>query len=133
MGRPTKLDDLKAKRIVDAVAEGLPRDTAAKLARIAPSTLYSWLSRGEDGEAPYAELLERVKEAEAQGEQELVKRIRSASVETWQAAAWLLERRRPEAYALRREVVPEVEALKTKVDDATMASIVAAWQSRKAG
>ncbi len=101
--RPTKLDDLTAQRIVDATAKGLPRDTCAKLARIHPATLYDWLRRGRAGESPYAELSDRIKEAEAKGEAELVDLIRDVAKKgTWVAAAWLLERRRPGRYALRR-------------------------------
>jgi transposase len=112
MGRPLKLDDVTAQRIVAAVAKGLPRDTAAKLAAIAPRTLYGWLARGRDGEEPYSQFLHRVKRAEAESEEEMVSRVREASKASWQAAAWWLERRRPERWALRK-----VEPRDTKTND----------------
>lgn len=103
MGRPSKLDDLVAKRIVDAVAEGLPRDTAAKLARIHPSTLFDWLRRGRAGEAGYAEFSDRVREAESQGEKEIVTLLRNHAKTSWQACAYLLERRNPKQWAAKKE------------------------------
>jgi len=103
MARPTKLDDLLSKRIVMAIAKGLPRDTAAKLAGIAPSTLYLWLRKGDAGEEPFSEFSDALKRAEAEGEAELVAIIREAGKTSWQACAWLLERRRPARWAVRRE------------------------------
>lgn len=136
MGRPTKLDDLVSKRVVDAVAMGLPRDTAAKLARISPATLYSWLAKGRAGEPGFTEFFERVKEAEARGEAELVNVIREAAPRQWQAAAWLLERRRPEAYARRdNAAMPDEDRVEEQsTDDLEVArSVVAALESRRVG
>lgn len=138
MGRPTKLDDLRAQAVINAVSEGLPRDTAARLARIAPSTLFDWLARGRDGESRFAEFAERVKEAEAQAEQKLIAVIREAAPKQWQAAAWLLERRRPEAYAItnKREFVHEDDAAKSEQadDDLDVArSVLAALESKRSG
>lgn len=102
MGQPSKLDDLTAQRIVKAVAKGLPRDTAAKLAMIAPRTLYNWLRRGRSGDPDYVQFLQRVQEAESQGEAELVADLRVHAKSSWQACAWLLERRRPKVWGQRK-------------------------------
>jgi hypothetical protein len=110
MGRPSKLDDITAQRIVQAVEKGLPRDTAARLARISPTTLYKYLRLGRDGDPEYTEFAKRVKAAEASGEAELLGILRAHAAETWQAAAWLLERRMPKKYALRRPEAP-IEAV----------------------
>lgn len=106
MARPSKLDEVTAMRLVQAVEKGLPRDTAAKLARIHPATFYDWMARGRAGEATYSEFSERIKAAEAKGEEELLGLLRGHARVTWQAAAWLLERRMPKKYALRK---PEAE------------------------
>ncbi len=102
MARPTKLNDITERKILDATGKGLPRDTVAKLAGIEPSTLYLWLRKGRAGDPEYSEFSASVKRAEAQGEAELVATIRAASSDSWQAAAWLLERRRPERWGQRR-------------------------------
>ncbi len=120
MGRPSKLDDLTAQRIVAAVEKGLPRDTAAKLARIAPTTLYKYLRLGRAGDSEYAQFAQRVKEAEAKGEAELLGILRTHAAETWQAAAWLLERRMPKKYALRKPAA-EVESVSPEEADRLIA------------
>lgn len=47
------------------------------------------------------DLLERVKQAEAEAESRMVETIVEASVDTWQAAAWYLERRYPDDFGKR--------------------------------
>lgn len=47
MGRPTKLDPDRQKRIVDAIRTGNYFDTAVALAGISRATAYGWLTRGE--------------------------------------------------------------------------------------
>lgn len=117
MGRPSKLDDLTAQRVVQAVAKGVPRDTAARLARISPTTLYKYLRLGRAGDPEFVEFAQRVKAAEAEAEDELLGLIRdTARGGTWQAAAWLLERRMPKKYALRKPEAPSVEVSPAEVD-----------------
>jgi transposase len=120
VGAPSKLDDLKAKKVVDAVKRGLPRDTAARLANVAPSTLYLWLAKGRAGDEEYSEFSDRVRAAEAQGENEIVALLRGHAANSWQACAWLLERRHPKAWALRK-----LEAGGVTVTDEEAAKLVA--------
>lgn len=102
MGRPSKLDDLTAQRVINAVRKGLPRVHAARMARISPTTLFEWLARGRDGEEGYAEFAERVREAEAFDVEELVGYMREHAKVSHQACAWLLERRAPKQFAARK-------------------------------
>lgn len=98
IGRPTKLDDLTSKRILDAIAEGGSRHRArpqfdvARLAR-----------EGTSGSGTVSGLRRPFKSAEADAELAMVRVVRGAAEMSWQAAAWWLERRRPKAYALRKE------------------------------
>lgn len=108
MSRPSKLDERVAERIVQATRKGLPRRRAARLAGIHPATLFDWLARGRAGEQPYADFADRIKSAEIEGEESLVDLLREHAVETWQAAAWLLERRFPARYSLKQRVSHEV-------------------------
>jgi len=96
-----------------------------------------WLARGRDGEAPYVDFLDRVKEAEAKAESEMVACVRAAAFEpkTWQAAAWWLERARPADWA-KREPTQEEETGRAEgggEDLAVVESVLAALKSRKAG
>lgn len=103
MANTTKLNDITAKRVCDAIGAGCSRPAAAAAARIGTSTLYDWLGRGRRGEPGFAEFLEQVKKAESDVELEAVGIVRNAATKgTWQAAAWLLERKFPKRWALQR-------------------------------
>ncbi len=115
MGRPAKLDDLVAQRIVNAVKSGLPRTHAARLARVSPAALFLWLSKGRKGEPGFVEFLERVQEAEAYDVEELVGFMREHARNHHQACAWLLERRYPKQFALRK---PEPTTLAVTPEEA---------------
>lgn len=106
MARPTKLTKATQTVIVDALRAGLYRETAASLAGIGVSTLYSWIERGEaDVEAAkrsvYSEFVEALQSGEAQGEADLLAMIRESAPKNWQAAAWMLERKMPGKYGRR--------------------------------
>ena len=127
MGRPSKLDDLTAQRIINAVRRGLPRTQAARIARINPDTLFDWLRRGRDGEEGFSEFSERVREAEAFDVEELVGYMREHAKVSYQACAWLLERRAPKQFVLKKQeptmlpVTPE-EAERLIADAAKLAA-----------
>lgn len=136
MGRPVTLDDLRAKRIIDAIRKGMSRTAAAAKGGIGRTTLMNWLARGRDEEAPYADFLNRVKAAEAEAEAEMVALVRVAALEPkyWQAAAWWLERCRPNDYAKREPTKDDEDARAegdTGTDLAVAESVLAAIKSRK--
>lgn len=109
VGRPSKLDDLRAKRIVDAVAAGASRTGAAKAARVHKATLMDWLARGRDGEQPYADFHDRVREAEGEVEKTITTAL-LAAIKGGHVGAmcFWLERRRPEEWG-KRDVVTHVD------------------------
>lgn len=135
MGRPTLLDDLRAKRIVDAIAAGASRSAAAEAANVDRSTLMQWLRKGRLGEDQrYVDFLHRVKVAEAQAENELIAVIRTAAPKSWQAAAWLLERRQPKRYALTaarfEKASPGANTAAQEADGDLIEAVYAAHKSR---
>lgn len=108
MGRPHMLDDLVAQRIVEAVELGAPLYLAAQAGGVTALTLRKWRLRGEAGEEPFAAFLSRLEKARAGGAVNALKVIRKAAEQgTWTAAAWLLERRYPRSFALRRNDAKE--------------------------
>ncbi len=109
MGRPTKLNDLTAQRIVNAVKAGLPRVHAARIAGIDPTTLFDWLRRGRNDDPEYSQFSQRVAEAESFNVEVLHGYMQEHAKVSHQACAWLLERRGGKAYAPKRgDVVPMV-------------------------
>ncbi len=75
VGRPSKLDDITAKRILNAAEAGVSRRTAAEAARVSQTTLFDWIARGRDGEEPYAEFVERLEASESKAERKVVDRL----------------------------------------------------------
>lgn len=132
-GRPTVLDDLKAKRICDAVAAGNTRRCAAATAGIAYATMKLWVQRGKKGEQPYLAFLARLEKADAEAEEAAVKEILVAARDgSWQAAAWWLERRRRQTW--RRPDQPrEREEDLSAVDDEKLWEAVEALRKEKTG
>lgn len=102
--RPKILDDAAKQRIIEATRKGLTRAVCAGLAGVSETTLYKYLR--ED-----AQFAQEVKTAQRLGEEELVDVIRMHSVKSWQAAAWLLERRYPERFGQRQKVQHEVKQM----------------------
>lgn len=135
MPAPTKLIPDLQKRICDLVRVGHAPYVAARLCGVHHSTHYDWMERGESGEEVYSEYSEAVKKAESESEELLLAEIRkhAAGIEvyrtkevvkptgvevtsetkqqrSWQAAAWILERRFPERWK-NKELTAE-EAIK---------------------
>lgn len=132
MGRPSKLDDLTAKRIVDAIARGLPRRTAARIANVVPSTLALWLQKGRAGDPLYSDFSDRVKAAEARGEDEIVQLLRGHAKTSWQACAYLLDRRNPRDWLVKKAVdeAPKPgEMTSPEEQEALLVSLLAATRS----
>jgi len=104
-GRPTKLTPETQDQICSALAEGLPREICWA-GIISEMTFYRWMKRGKAAKSgKYADFVSAVKEAEAQGEVNLYRKV-SAAAPHWQAPMTLMERRWPKRWArtVRTEV-----------------------------
>lgn len=100
-GRPPKLTPDAIAQIEALIRAGATVDVAAQAAGVSRSSIYSWLAQGETARAgsPARDLRDRIERARAESETVLVARIgQAASKGSWQAAAWLLERRWPERW-----------------------------------
>lgn len=102
MGRPSKLQPDLQERFCALVRAGNTVEIAAEAVGIGESTFYSWMDRGERGkpaDRPYKAFREAVEQARGEAESILVARVaKAAQGGSWQAAAWLLERRAPERW-----------------------------------
>ncbi len=110
MGRKTKLNDARVKKVVDGISAGLPYDTACALAGITYQTFLNWMRAGEAAESgKFFEFFEEVKKAEAIAEAVHIKNIKKAGNDgIWQADAWMLERRHPEKWGRREQIKQEI-------------------------
>jgi len=83
----------KTEEICDLLRVGSNRTDACLCADIHYDTFCEWMTK--------TDFSERIKKAEAECKNRNIKLIQKAAITTWQAGAWLLERRYPDEYALR--------------------------------
>lgn len=116
MGRKSKLTPELVEIIVKLLKDGNYDIVSAQAVGITRATFYRWIRRGkEEKEGEYFEFYRAIEQAKATGETELLKIIRNASARAWQAAAWILERSRPERYSLRKGRENAVEFWKKEI------------------
>lgn len=102
MGRKTKLTPERQDKICELLRVGNYFDAACGAAGIHKATGYEWLKKGENAQSgQYYDFHDAVKRAEAEAEAATVVVIKKASIDTWQAAAWWLERRFPSKWGKR--------------------------------
>ena len=95
----------KRAAVLEALRQGNTRRAASEAAGIHHATFYRWIE--ED-----ATLNDAVKKAEADAEQEAIKHVRSAFGDSWQAAAWWLERRRRDDFGRNEKLTVIQQAAK---------------------
>ena len=103
-GRPTKLTPAVHDAIVGMTREGNYAEVSAQAAGISGPTFWRWMKRGEEEPGSiYERFREDILKARAEAENEAIKIIKGAALDgTWQAAAWYLERSKPERWRLRQ-------------------------------
>lgn len=99
--KPTKLDQKLQDGIAILIRNGVTVEVAAQATGISESTFYAWMERGEQAQSgAFREFYEAIEQARGQSESLQVVRVSQAAQRgSWQAAAWLLERRHPERWA----------------------------------
>lgn len=110
-GRPSKLTDETQKIIVDRLVRGNFQNEASAGAGIDAVTFCRWMEKGQRDEPQferYRQFRQAVIVANAECQDVQLTRInRAASIGTWQAAAWILERRFPEEWGRKDKVQHE--------------------------
>ncbi len=107
-GRPTKLTPAVQRKLCKALADGNTRTDAARIAGIGLTTFKVWMIRGKKHKTGiFRAFRAAIKEAESKASSSMVGKIRKAANEQWQAAAWWLERRRPEDFGRKATQVIE--------------------------
>jgi len=97
-GKITKRTDENAKKITDLLRAGNTRRTSCSVAGISEDTFARWLK----DDADFAESVKGAEETAVARNVALIQQ--AAQGGTWQAAAWWLERRRPDDFRVRNDV-----------------------------
>jgi transposase len=105
-GRKPKLTKELIELLGTALQNGNYIETACDFAGINRATLYRWLHESEEDDAKpiLKELSDTVRKARAQAEMRNVLRIQKAADDSWQAAAWWLERSQPKKWSKQTNV-----------------------------
>lgn len=111
-GRPSKLTEELQKEICTYIEQGNTYDRACRLAGISDSIFYDWKAKGEkDKSGKYSEFSEAVKKAgDVFKAWNIAIIMKAAQDSTWQAAAWLLERKYPEEFGRRDRVAISMDS-----------------------
>lgn len=111
-GRKTLLTDQRQEAIATMLRAGAYVEDACRAVGIHRATFYNWMARGatqrerlnagleiEPDEQPYLDFLDTMEEADAEGIIGHVMNIDNAAKNgTWQASAWILERKQPKKW-----------------------------------
>ena len=102
VGRPPKITATLIEEICDLVIQGMSIAKAAERRKVSESTIFRWLAKGKEENAPalYKKLVESMDQAIEMSKWELLQVLRQATLggKNWRASAWLLERRYPDEY-----------------------------------
>lgn len=103
-GRPTKYSPETVKAITDALRSGNTQRAACAYAGIHVSSFQNWLietprlEQDTDDTYDSSYFSQAIEKAEADFQVFCMATIKKASVESWQAAAWCMERKYPDDY-----------------------------------
>lgn len=120
-GRPTKFTPERREKIIQLIKAGNYLETATQAAGIDYSTFRNWMNRGEDAlqrqsegdkltkvEKEFVDFVEHIQKAEAEAEARNLMIINKAASDSWQAAAWYLERKHHDRWGRKDRVQADV-------------------------
>ena len=124
MGRKTKCTPKTIARVAEGLRIGMTHELAAQYGGINPDTFYRWLklANAPSSNKCYSEFSEAIKAAEADNAARCLLVIDDAANDgSWQAAAWMLERRhkyqRQASVQVETRQEPEMEVVDPTAED----------------
>ena len=106
----TKLTPELQEAFCQAIENGDSILGACGYVGITERTYYNWMDRAENakGRTKFVKFKECVDKAKAKALHNFEQVITNASMEHWQAAAWMLERRHPNLYGKKEKIEADV-------------------------
>lgn len=106
VAHPHKLTRAVCDKICEGVLKGNYVATVCQSVGIHRGTYYEWKKKGEQGIEPYKQFYDRVTEAEAQAEMNILNVIYTNAVDqgNWVSSAWILERKYPDRFGKREQM-----------------------------
>ena len=117
MSRRTKLNPQRQAMIIEALQLGMTIELASKYAGIEQKTFYNWMNRGRrENEGIYFQFLQAIEKAIAKSALVNMAIIQKAAKEgTWQASAWIMERRHKYHAKHEPEVIVQIDAKEASI------------------
>ena len=108
---PQKLTRTVCDKVVEGVLKGNYITTVCRSVGIHKSTFYAWKRKGEKGLEPYKTFYDRVTEAEAKAEMDILNVIYTNAVDegNWLSSAWILERKYPNRFGKREQMALQTD------------------------
>jgi hypothetical protein len=136
-GRRGKLTPETIERLKQGLTLGLTHELACQYAGIGKTSFYDWLARGRSASSGiHRELADAVAEAEGRNAANCMAVIAKAAQEgTWQAAAWIMERRhgyRAQAHHVVSETTAEADRFEELLRDPATRELLDAAADRAA-
>jgi hypothetical protein len=103
--------------IIEALQLGMTIELASKYAGIEQKTFYNWMNRGRrENEGIYFQFLQAIEKAIAKSALVNMAIIQKAAKEgTWQASAWIMERRHKYHAKQEPEVIVQIDAKEASI------------------
>jgi succinate dehydrogenase flavin-adding protein (antitoxin of CptAB toxin-antitoxin module) len=116
IGRPSKAEHVLTSEMLDMIGtllvDGNCKETVAAFLGITRMTWWNWEQRGErEPDSIFGEFLYVVEKAQAAAEIGMLRSIRFGAP-GWQSSAWIMERRFPQRWGRRVEIMVRSEAEK---------------------
>lgn len=117
----SKLDEAMLNKIYDAVRDGQPVSTIHGVIGVSRPTFWAWREKAElahklNEDNEFAKLFDIIENAKSMFVNDNLKVIKNAAQRDWKAAAWLLERRVPEHFAIKQDTNMTIQGIEVKND-----------------
>jgi hypothetical protein len=121
-GRPDKLTEERHEHMMNLFRNGASNSVAADMSGISEKTIYTWLEKGkadekEGNDTKFARFLHDFKKHKGSYDFKNIDIISEAAETQWQAAAWMLERRRPKEFGRNISTIKDVKFQHENRDD----------------